>query len=156
MPFRYFWATLYIIGGRGAVAYWIGPLTLDQRVLGSIPVNAWHILSLLLLSTQVYKWVPGRMRTLFQTVWIGTVAPVKWRLVRILLMEWKIVHGIKCGIEIESNDRGNNNVWTLWLYHSVNVKELISALLGVWLGTTPFGVKLMGNLALSDWSSTRF
>ena len=29
----------------GAVAYWIGPLTLDQRVVGSIPVNAWHFLS---------------------------------------------------------------------------------------------------------------
>ena len=39
---------------------------------------------------------------------------------------------------------------------SVHVKELISALLGVWLGTAPFGVKLMGDLALSDWSSTRF
>ena len=36
----------------------------------------------------------------------------------------------------------------------VNVKELISALLGVWLGTAPFGVKLMSDLALSDWKFT--
>ena len=27
------------------VVYWIEPLTLDQRVPGSIPVNAWHFLS---------------------------------------------------------------------------------------------------------------
>ena len=66
------------------------------------------------------------------------------------------------------------NIWNRWssfLYHnineisstselisscpySVNVKELIFALLGVWLGTTPFGVKLMGDLALSDWKFT--
>ena len=26
----------------GAVVYWSEPLTLDQRVAGSIPVNAWH------------------------------------------------------------------------------------------------------------------
>ena len=26
----------------GAVVYWIEPLTLDQRVAGSIPANAWH------------------------------------------------------------------------------------------------------------------
>ena len=25
--------------------YWIEPLTPDQKVAGSIPVNAWHILS---------------------------------------------------------------------------------------------------------------
>ena len=31
--------------GRSAVVYWIEPLTLDQRVAGSIPVNAWHFLS---------------------------------------------------------------------------------------------------------------
>ena len=24
------------------MVYWIEPLTLDQRVAGSIPVNAWH------------------------------------------------------------------------------------------------------------------
>ena len=41
-------------------------------------------------------------------------------------------------------------------YISVNVKELIFALLGVWLGTALFGVKLMGDLALSDWKFTRF
>ena len=50
--------------------------------------------STLLLSTQVYKWVPGMMRTLF-VVWIGIVmALLKWRLATILLMEWKLVHGI--------------------------------------------------------------
>ena len=27
------------------MVYWIEPLTLDQRVPGSIPVNAWHFLS---------------------------------------------------------------------------------------------------------------
>ena len=27
------------------MVYWIEPLTLDQRVAGSIPVNAWHFLS---------------------------------------------------------------------------------------------------------------
>ena len=43
------------------MVYWIEPLTLDQRVAGSIPVNAWgtfvlqqDTLSTLLLSTQVY------------------------------------------------------------------------------------------------------
>ena len=29
----------------GAVVYWFEPLTLDERVPGSIPVNAWHFLS---------------------------------------------------------------------------------------------------------------
>ena len=33
------------IMGGGAVVYWIEPLTLDQRVAGSIPVNAGHFLS---------------------------------------------------------------------------------------------------------------
>ena len=54
------------------MVYWIEPLTLDQRVPGSIPrqclalfVLQQDTLSTLLLSTQVYKWVPGRMRTLF-------------------------------------------------------------------------------------------
>ena len=46
-------------------------------------------LSTLLLSTQVYKWVPGRMRTLF-VAWIGIMAPVTWRLAGILLREWKL------------------------------------------------------------------
>ena len=47
------------------MVYWSEPLTLDQMVAGSIPVNALAIvlqqdtLSTLLLSTQVYKWVPG-------------------------------------------------------------------------------------------------
>ena len=46
-------------------------MTLNQRVVGSIHIDAWHFLSFsktlnphLLLSTQVYKWVPGRMRTI--------------------------------------------------------------------------------------------
>ena len=33
----------------------------------------------LLLSTQVYKWVPGRIRTLF-VAWCGMCVPLKWRL----------------------------------------------------------------------------
>ena len=51
------------------MVYWIEPLTLDQRVVGLIPVNACYFrpladtFSTLLLSTQVYKWAPGRMRT---------------------------------------------------------------------------------------------
>ena len=45
---------------------WIGRLTLDQRVVGSIPKPGTFVLQqdisfVLLLSTQVYKWVPGRM-----------------------------------------------------------------------------------------------
>ena len=37
--------TCKIIISGGAVVYWTEPLTLDQRVPGSIPVNAWHFLS---------------------------------------------------------------------------------------------------------------
>ena len=29
----------------GVMVYWIEPLTLDPRVAGSIPVNAWHFCS---------------------------------------------------------------------------------------------------------------
>ena len=36
------------------------------------------------VSTQVYKWVPSRMRTLF-VAWCGMCAPMKWRLARTLL-----------------------------------------------------------------------
>ena len=75
------------------MAYWIEPLTLDQRVAGSIPVNGWHFfvlqqdtLSTLLLSSQVYKWVPGRMRTLF-VAWCGVCAPLKYHLARMLPRE---------------------------------------------------------------------
>ena len=43
-------------------------------------------LSSLLLSTQVYKWVPGRMRMLF-VAWCGMCAPLKWHLARMLPRE---------------------------------------------------------------------
>ena len=76
----------------GAVVYWIEPSTLDQRVVGSIPVNAWQFCpsarhSILLLSTQVYyKWVSGRMWTLV-VAWRGIVCALKWRMTRMLPRE---------------------------------------------------------------------
>ena len=42
--------------------------------------------STLLLSTQVYKWVPGRMPKLF-VAWFGMWAPLKWHLARMLPRE---------------------------------------------------------------------
>ena len=66
------------------------------------------ILSTLLLSTQVYKWVPGRMRTLF-VAWCGMCAPLKWRLARMLPREL-----MRCtmGAELMLNPvtRGNNTL----------------------------------------------
>ena len=41
-----------------------------------------------MLSTQLYKWVPGRMRTLF-VAWCGMCAPLKWRLARMLPGSWE-------------------------------------------------------------------
>ena len=63
----------------GAVVYWIELLTLNQTVAGSIPVRTSALLSFskalyphccspIVLSTQVYKWVPGRMRMRFCVV----------------------------------------------------------------------------------------
>ena len=40
----------------------------------------------LLLSAQVYKWAPGRMRKLF-VAWCGMCVPLKWRLARMLPRE---------------------------------------------------------------------
>ena len=46
MPGKYVFVVLVFIKicdfCGGAVVYWSEPLTLDQRVAGSIPVNAWH------------------------------------------------------------------------------------------------------------------
>ena len=61
----------------------------DSRQCLALFVLQQDTLSTLLLSTQVYKWVPGRMRTLF-VAWIGIMAPVTWRLAGILLREWKL------------------------------------------------------------------
>ena len=68
-------------------------------------------LSTLLLSTQVYKWVPGRMWRICcicicLNANIGSSA-------RNAPLGVEIVH-CKCGLEIVSNDRGNNTVapWT--------------------------------------------
>ena len=97
---------------KGAVVYWIEPLTLDQRVAGSIPVNAWPLfvlqqdtLSTLLLSTQVYKWVPGRMRTSFCCMMWLVCAPE-------VASGQNAPQGVvkvhyECRIDIESSDQGN-------------------------------------------------
>ena len=81
------------------MVYWSEPLTLDQRVAGSIPVNAWHFLSIsktlyphCCSSPRCINWYPvGCERYLWYE--LALWAPVTWRLARILLMEWKIVHG---------------------------------------------------------------
>ena len=51
----------------GAVVYWIGSkgCGFDSRQCLAHFVLQQDTLSTLLLSTQVYKWVPGRMQTLF-------------------------------------------------------------------------------------------
>ena len=49
-------------------------------------VHQQDTLSTLLLSTQVYKWVPGRMQTL-SVAWCGMCVPLKWHLARILPRE---------------------------------------------------------------------
>ena len=70
--------------GGGAVVYWIEPLWIKGfRVrFPSMPdtfVLQQGTLSTLLLSTQVYKWVPGRMRTL---LWLS------WHYVRLWNGDW--------------------------------------------------------------------
>ena len=98
------------------MVYWSEPLTLDQRVAGSIPVNAWHFvlqqdtLSTLLLSTQVYKWVypvgcEGCCVCICLNATIGSSA-------RNAPLGVEIVH-CKCGLEIVSIDRGNNSMLRL-------------------------------------------
>ena len=78
--------------GCGGAMVWCVQLTFSFRIRIWIPptpgtcVLQQDTLSTLLLSTQVYKWVPGRMRTLF-VAWFGMYAPLKWRLARMLLRE---------------------------------------------------------------------
>ena len=74
------------------MVYWIEPLTLDQRVAGSIPVNAWHFLS---FSKTLYPHCcsPPRCRNGYLVdandicAWCGMCAPLKWRLARMLSRE---------------------------------------------------------------------
>ena len=68
-------------------------------------------LSTLLLSTQVYKWVPGRMRTLLLIeLALCALFTKKWRLARMLPREQR-----KCTFSaelIDSYDRGNSRLWS--------------------------------------------
>ena len=61
-------------------------------------------LSTLLLSTQVYKWVPGRMQTLF-VAWCGMCAPLKCAPGQNAPHRVEKVH-YECRIDIESSNRG--------------------------------------------------
>ena len=94
------------------MVYWIEPLTLDQRVAGSIPVNVWHFLS---FSKTLYPHCCSPPRCIN-----GYDANV------ICCMVWYVctpevapgqnapqgvekVH-YECRIDIESSDRGNNTL----------------------------------------------
>ena len=103
--------------------------TLDSRLYdpSSIPViargtfcpSARHIATLL-LSTQVYKWVTGRMRKLF-VAWLGMWAPLKWRLARMLRKELRWCT-LSAGLILESSDRSNNTLQckALWVvFHTI-------------------------------------
>ena len=111
------------------MVYWIEPLTLNQRVPGSIPVNARHFLS---FSKALYPhccspprcingypvWVPGRMRTvrhashlitlLFSSS-LGIVCACKTATGRNAPQGVEEVHS-ECRIVPESYDRGNNTL----------------------------------------------
>ena len=87
----------------GASVYWIEPLTLDQRVVGLIPVNAWHFcpwarhfIHIAALHPGVW-WVPGRKRMLFVARCGICAPPLKGRLARMLPRELR-----RCRIDIES------------------------------------------------------
>ena len=77
----------------GAVVYWTEPLTLDQRVAGSIPVNAGHFLS---FSKTLYPHCCSLPRCIngypvgcerYLSLDVGMCAPLKWRLARMLPRE---------------------------------------------------------------------
>ena len=109
---------------RGIVVW---PLDSHTESPSSIPAVARYFcpsarvqdtLSTLLLSTQVYRWGPGRMRMVLWLSW--HVCACKMATGRNVPQGVEIVHGIKCGTEIESNDRGNNNMCALWYSCTMN------------------------------------
>ena len=65
-------------------------------------------LSTLLLLTQVYKWIPDRMRKLY-VAWLGTCAPYEVAPCHNAPQGDEKVH-YTCRIDIESSDRGNNTL----------------------------------------------
>ena len=82
-----------------------------MKARGQIPPLSWtfvlqqDISSTLLLLTQVYKWVPGRMQTLY-VAWSGMCAPYED-----LAPAQNTPQGVEkvhkvCKIDIKSSDRG--------------------------------------------------
>ena len=106
MPIHYLYDSAefywFIRKARGAVARLVRCVPSNQEGPGSSPVSSIYvlqqdILSALLLSTQVYKWVPGRN---------GMSAPM-W----LPCKPWWFLPGMdRCLIDFiqASNDRGNN------------------------------------------------
>ena len=72
------------MGGAMVKAVWL--LNSHAASPGLIPTVAYDpfvlqqdTLSMLLLLTRVYKWEPGRMRTVCYRGWVGLFVPVNWR-----------------------------------------------------------------------------
>ena len=102
-----------LIGCGGAVVCWCVHLTLAMRVRVGIPptpgtfVLQQDTLSTLLLSTHVYKWVPGRMRTLIcRLIWC---ALIKWCLARMLPRELRRCT-LSAGLILNPMTGGNNTL----------------------------------------------
>ena len=144
-----------------AMVYGSEPLTLDQRVVGSIHtfVLQQDTLSILLLSNQLYKWVPGRMWRIYLCIYclnatIGSSA-------RNAPLGVEIVH-CKCGLEIVSNDQGNNSMlshvapWTSSLdgYVCIVSAAIIIIIINViyWAFKRLARISLL--LALGNWASS--
>ena len=78
--------------------HWLWIKRLRVRLPGTFALQQ-DILSTLLLSTQVYKWVPGRMRML-SVAWCGMCVPLKRRLAKMLPRE-KVHYECRIDIQIQ-------------------------------------------------------
>ena len=94
-----------------AVVYWIEPLTLDQRVAGSIPVNDWHFCP----STRHFTHIAALHPICINGDPVGCERYVQYVFTcnamigssaRNAPLGVEIVH-CKCSLEIVSNDQGN-------------------------------------------------
>ena len=81
------------------MAYWSGPSRVNsgfdsRRCLSLIILQLRHFIHIAALHPGVYKWVPYRMPDVSCGInWHCGACNLPDRLARILLMEWKIVHG---------------------------------------------------------------